>query len=87
MSEDLSATAVVVGAIVAAVPTLIGWLLIRAVRGVDRSIEALARKVDGLARQDTRTQVDMADVRARLAHVEFLVLGKAPPVAPPAVRS
>ncbi len=75
--ENLSAAAVVVGLIVAAVPTVIGWLFVRAVRGVDRNLDSVNRKLEQLVALDTGRQVDIADLRARVVHLEYVVLGNA----------
>ncbi len=77
MTVDPNATTVVLGLIIAAVPTVIGWLFVRAVRGVDRSLDSVNRKLDQLTLQDTGRQVEIADLRARVVHLEYIILGGA----------
>lgn len=74
---ELTGGTAVLGIIVAAVPAVVGWLIIRAVKGVDTTLEGLRKQVDELVKQDTQTRVEVADLRARLVHIEYLVLGKA----------
>jgi hypothetical protein len=64
-------TIVSVGFVCAAIPSLIGWLLIRAVKGVDKALEGLSAKVDSLAKQDTLIMVELAELRTRVTHLEL----------------
>lgn len=80
-------TAVVVGLIVTAVPAVIGWLIVRAVRAVDRAIENVNKKLDHLVKQDTEQQVEVADLRARVVHLELFVFGGRASGEHPAVKS
>jgi low affinity Fe/Cu permease len=76
LQEGGEATALVVGVVVAAVPTVIGWLLVRSVRGVDRNMDTMNAKLDQLVKSDTGRQVEITDLRARVVTLEYLVLGK-----------
>ncbi len=58
------------------VPAFVGWSLKRAVDGVDKSISNLAAKVDHLTAQDTKILVEVAELRARVVALEFVVLQK-----------
>ena len=62
--------------IAGALPTLLGVLLMRSVKQIDRSIEGIAREVKLLAKQDTAMLVELASVRARLTHLEMIVMGQ-----------
>lgn len=57
---------VVVGLVVA----LVGFLLRRAISGVDSSVAGLTGKVDTLAQQSTELMVGLAELRVRVAHLE-----------------
>lgn len=69
-------TAIVVGLVIAAVPTVVGWLFVRAVRGIDRSMDQMNGKLEQLVQHDTGRQVEIADLRARVVHLEYIVLGR-----------
>ncbi len=64
-------------AFVSVVISVIGWLLLRAIKGVDQSIAALGTKVDGLAAQDSLILIQLEGLRARVNTLEFLVHGSA----------
>lgn len=51
------------------VVSVIGWFIVRTVKQIDV-------KIDALAQQDTRTLVELAELRVRVTHLEFLVNGK-----------
>lgn len=53
--------------------SVVGFILIRAVKAVDQSLSSLTSKVDGLAKQDTHILVELASLRARVTHLEFVV--------------
>lgn len=56
--------------VVALVVGLVGFLLRRAIGGVDSSVGRLDGKVDTLAQQNTELMVGMAELRVRVAHLE-----------------
>ena len=73
----------VVAAVSAGLPSFIGWLLMRAVKGIDTSIavlaqkaDALSQKVDALSQEDTQIKIDLATLRARVTHLEIVVHGR-----------
>lgn len=66
-------SAQVVAALCTLVLSVVGFLIVRAVRSVDSSLTKLSVKVDGLAATDTNTLIQLADLRARVVAVEFLV--------------
>lgn len=53
--------------------SVVGFLLLRAVKTVDSSIAGLTKKVDALTSQDTLILVELAGVRARVTTLEILV--------------
>lgn len=67
------ATLAILGAIGTAVPAVVGWLLARAIKGVDRSIENLSIKVDALSSEDSKIRVEIAKLETRLAAVEVSI--------------
>lgn len=56
--------------IAAAVPSVFGFLLLRAIKAVDTSIEKLGTKVELLSAQDTRHSIELGELRVRLLEVE-----------------
>lgn len=70
---QIEPSAVLVALVSTVVPSIVGWLTSRAIRGVDDTLGSLARKIDRLTEQDTKIQVDLADLRARVIHLEVLV--------------
>lgn len=66
-------SSVIVGLSPAAVLAFIGWLLNRSVKGVDASITKLSAKVDQLGSVDTEIKIELANLRARVTHLEFVV--------------
>ncbi len=66
-----SQTMVLAGLLFAGAPSVVGWLLLRAVKHVDASLESLMVKVDALSKTDTEIQVAIADLRARVVLLEL----------------
>ncbi len=64
-------TLVIAGLVFAGAPSVVGWLLLRAVKHVDASLETLTIKVDALSKTDTEIQVAIADLRARVVSLEL----------------
>ena len=54
-------------------PSLVCWLGVRAVKAFDRSVETLISKVDALGTTDVQIQIELATLRARVAHIEWIV--------------
>ncbi len=65
-----------VGALPSAMLAFMGWLLMRAVRGVDDSLANLNKKVDQLAAKDTETLLALEMLRSRITRLEFQVFGR-----------
>lgn len=61
---------VVSGLVVSVVVALVGYLLKRAIDGVDTKLEALGTKVDGLATKDGQHSESIVELKVRMAHVE-----------------
>lgn len=77
MPAEPSIFTVVVGLIVAVVPSVVGWLIVRAVKGVDDQLKALDKKIDALVERDARTREAVAELRGRVGNLAYLVGGKA----------
>ena len=67
-----SSTMVVMGLIAALVPSAFTWLLTRAIKAVDKSIEKLGEKVDALGAEDNKIRLEITELRARIVAVEIL---------------
>lgn len=79
MTVDVNITTFVAGTIALVIPAVIGWLIVRAIKSVDLAIAGLSEKVENLVQQHTETKVEMADLRARVVHLEYLMIGRAAP--------
>lgn len=77
MPAEPSIVTVVVGLIVAVVPSVVGWLIVRAVKGVDDQLKALDKKIDALVERDAQTREAVAELRGRVGNLAYLVGGKA----------
>lgn len=66
-------SSVIIGVLCSTVPSLFGWLLVRSVKAVDKSLADLTKKVDKQAQQDTQILIQLAELRTRVTHLEFLV--------------
>ncbi len=60
----------------ASITAVVGWLVIKAINGIENSILAVSKKVDAMAAQETTILVELATLRTRLVHVELLVMGR-----------
>lgn len=74
--DDPSLTPLVIGVVAAAIPTTIGWLALRVVRGYDSKLSTIDSKLDGMVSADTSRQVELADLRVRVVHLEHVVHGR-----------
>lgn len=61
---------VVPGLVVSVLISILGWLLLRAIGGVDKKLAELGVKVDGLAAKDSQHSESLVELRVRLSHVE-----------------
>lgn len=77
MPAEPSIVTVVVGLIVAVVPSVVCWLIVRAVKGVDDQLKALDKKIDALVERDAQTREAVAEFRGRVGNLAYLVGGKA----------
>lgn len=59
--------ALVVGGIVAAIPTVIGWFTKRSIDALDRSIEGLGKKVEALNGDHTNLLVEVTKLQGEVA--------------------
>lgn len=66
----MNETLVVPGIVVSVVLAILGWLLLRAIGGVDKRLAELGVKVDALAQKDGQLSESMVELRVRLTHVE-----------------
>lgn len=66
-------SSLVLGLLGSVVPSAVGWLLIRAVKGMDATLASLSGKVDALTNQDTQILIELAELRTRVTHLELLV--------------
>jgi hypothetical protein len=66
----LDPSTLLVGIVSAVVPSSFGWLLMRAVQSVDRSLEVLTEKVDQLGKGHTELLVEVAVLRSRVTNLE-----------------
>lgn len=76
MVRSVDLQAIVVGLILASVPGIIGWLLVRSIRSLDQTIASLAKKVETLAERDSDRRAEIADLRARVGAMEVMRFGK-----------
>lgn len=75
MTLDPRAALAALSIVAAVVVPFVGWLLLRAVKGVDSKLDGLHASVNKLAETDTKIQIELAELRTRLVHVEYLVMG------------
>ncbi len=61
--------------LLSAVGGVVTWLVLRAIKGVDNAIAALAKEVKALSAQDSKTAIEMGELRVRLVRVEADVAG------------
>ena len=73
----IDTSTVLIGLISAIVPAAVGYLLKRAISGVDSQVSKLDYKVETLSKQDTTILIELADLRARVTFLE-LFLNKKP---------
>jgi hypothetical protein len=73
MTVDPAVVALVVGGIITAVQTTLGFLTKRSIDAVDKSIGGLSEKVEKLSNADTKLAIELAELRVRVTHLEFLV--------------
>jgi hypothetical protein len=64
----------IVGTVVSIVIAIVGYLVVRSVNAMDRQIELLGAEVKALGTKDTQTEIRMAEISVRLAHVEAELL-------------
>lgn len=57
----------------AAIPSVFTWLLTRAIKAVDKSIETLGAKVDGLGADDNKIRIELTELRARVIALELIM--------------
>jgi prefoldin subunit 5 len=74
---DPAVVALVVTAVVGAVQGTIAFLTKRSIENVDKAIASLSTKVDALSTTDTKLAIELAELRVRVTHLEFLVNRKA----------
>jgi predicted nucleic acid-binding Zn-ribbon protein len=63
-------TVVIPALVVSTVIALVGYLLKRAIDGVDRNLSSLVGKVDGLSAKDSAHSEAIVELRVRMAHME-----------------
>lgn len=73
MTVDPAVVALVIGGVIAAVQTGLGFLTKRSIESVDKSIAALGGKVDALSSTDTELKIKLAELSVRVTHLELLV--------------
>ena len=73
----LDVSPILTAAFTAVVPAVVGWLTLRAIKGIDAAISTLNDKVDHLSEQDAKFGIELAELRVRVTHLEFLVQGGA----------
>lgn len=67
MSFDLSTL------IAPAAAGAVGWLVLRAIRGIDQGQAELKAMVAELVKADTMIQVELAQLKVRVLHLEHLI--------------
>lgn len=57
-------------AIVSIIVLIVGFLLRRSIDGLDKKLETHSKKLDDLRDKDTSIEVQLAEVKVRILHVE-----------------
>lgn len=70
---DTTTAVLVVQGLVSALPAFVGFLAVRSLKQIDKKLDSVDSKVDDLGRTDTEIKIELAELRVRVTHLEFLV--------------